>query len=304
MKSAIKVTALQKRYANGYQALKSLSFEIKKGEFFALLGPNGAGKSTLINTMAGLVRPTFGSVEIMGYDVVRNRENALMNIGVVPQEVIYDPFLTVWETLRFQSGYFGLTRNNQWIEELIETLGLSEKASSPVRMLSGGMKRRVLVAQALVHRPAVIVLDEPTAGVDVQLRAQLWSFFKRLHAQGHTIVLTTHYLEEAQHLCQRVALLNRGELVEVSPIEALLDRFGKNTLKFHLASGTLPQDLMSRICFQKGEDYLMTYTDTYDLNDALVRLLQSGCVVQELCTDKASLEEVFLNLMEKSAVNE
>ena len=304
MKSAIKVTALEKRYTNGYQALKSLFFEIKKGEFFALLGPNGAGKSTLINTMAGLVRPTFGSVEIMGYDVVRNRENALMNIGVVPQEVIYDPFLTVWETLHFQSGYFGLTRNNHWIEELIETLGLSEKASSPVRMLSGGMKRRVLVAQALVHRPAVIVLDEPTAGVDVQLRAQLWSFFKRLHAQGHTIVLTTHYLEEAQHLCQRVALLNRGELVEVSPIEALLDRFGKNTLKFHLSSGTLPQDLMARICFQKGEDYLMTYTDTCDLNDTLTRLLQSGCVIQELCTDKASLEEVFLNLMEKSAVSQ
>ncbi|WP_459616457.1 ABC transporter ATP-binding protein [Bordetella sp. 2513F-2] len=210
----------------GFQALDDVSLRIEHGEFFGLLGPNGAGKTTLISILAGLARATAGQASVCGYDVVADYKAARRSLGVVPQELVYDPFFTVRETLRIQSGYFGLRRNDDWIDEILFNLGLSDKADTNMRALSGGMKRRVLVAQALVHRPPVIVLDEPTAGVDVDLRRTLWEFISRLNRAGHTIMLTTHYLEEAEALCGRIAMLKRGRIVALDTTQALLARVG------------------------------------------------------------------------------
>ena len=206
---ALSIKDVRKSYGK-VQALDGISFDIQQGEFFGLLGPNGAGKTTLISTMAGLSRPDSGKIEVMGHDVEKDFRIARRQLGVVPQELVFDPFFTVRETLRFQSGYFGLRNNDDWIDEIMANLDLTSKAQSNMRSLSGGMKRRVLVAQALVHRPPVIVLDEPTAGVDVELRQSLWQFISRLNQAGHTIVLTTHYLEEAESLCARIAMLKGG----------------------------------------------------------------------------------------------
>jgi ABC-2 type transport system ATP-binding protein len=197
---------VQKRYG-ALHALDGVSLQVRQGEFFGLLGPNGAGKTTLINVVAGLARADAGRVTVLGADVAAEYRRARQLLGVVPQELVFDPFFSVRETLRLQSGYFGLRRNDGWIEELMHILDLEEKAEVNMRALSGGMKRRVLVAQALVHKPPVIVLDEPTAGVDVELRQGLWQFVRRLNRDGHTIVLTTHYLEEAEEHCQRIAML-------------------------------------------------------------------------------------------------
>lgn len=210
----------------GFQALDDVSLTIEHGEFFGLLGPNGAGKTTLISVLAGLCRASAGRASVCGHDVVNEYQAARRSLGVVPQELVYDPFFTVRETLRIQSGYFGFRHNDDWIDEILANLGLSDKADENMRALSGGMKRRVLVAQALVHRPPVIVLDEPTAGVDVDLRRSLWEFISRLNREGHTIMLTTHYLEEAEALCGRIAMLKRGRIVALESTEALLSRTG------------------------------------------------------------------------------
>jgi ABC-2 type transport system ATP-binding protein len=210
----------------GFQALNDVSLTIEHGEFFGLLGPNGAGKTTMISILAGLARATSGSASVCGHDVVTDYKEARRSLGVVPQELVYDPFFTVRESLRLQSGYFGLHNNDDWIDEILYNLGLDDKANANMRALSGGMKRRVLVAQALVHRPPVIILDEPTAGVDVDLRRTLWEFISRLNKEGHTILLTTHYLEEAEALCGRIAMLKSGRIVALDTTEALLARVG------------------------------------------------------------------------------
>jgi ABC-2 type transport system ATP-binding protein len=210
----------------GFQALRDVSLTVEHGEFFGLLGPNGAGKTSLISILAGLSRATRGSARVCGHDVVDDFRRARQSLGVVPQEIVYDPFFTVRETLRLQSGYFGLRHNDDWIDEILDNLGLLDKAESNMRELSGGMKRRVLVAQALVHRPPVIILDEPTAGVDVDLRRTLWDFITRLNQAGHTILLTTHYLEEAEALCGRVAMLKSGQIVALDTTQALMARVG------------------------------------------------------------------------------
>lgn len=210
----------------GFQALDNISLHIEHGEFFGLLGPNGAGKTTLISILAGLARATSGDASICGHNVVTQYKQSRRSLGVVPQEIVYDPFFTVRETLKIQSGYFGLHRNDDWIDEILSNLGLTDKAEINMRALSGGMKRRVLVAQALVHRPPVIILDEPTAGVDVDLRRTLWGFISRLNKEGHTIMLTTHYLEEAEALCGRIAMLKGGHLVALDTTQALLARVG------------------------------------------------------------------------------
>lgn len=210
----------------GFKALEDVSLKIEHGEFFGLLGPNGAGKTSLISILAGLARASSGHAKVCGYDVVDQFKLARRSLGVVPQELVYDPFFTVRETLRLQSGYYGLRNNDDWIDEILHNLGLSDKVNANMRALSGGMKRRVLVAQALVHRPPVIVLDEPTAGVDVDLRRSLWEFISRLNKQGHTILLTTHYLEEAESLCGRIAMLKRGRIVALDTTQALLARVG------------------------------------------------------------------------------
>ena len=221
MSAAIEIRGAEKHFGP-LHALKAVDLTVEAGEFFALLGPNGAGKTTLINLLAGLSRPDGGSLKVMGYDVVRDYRQARRNLGVVPQELVFDPFFTVRETLEIQSGYFGLRRNDDWIDDLLHNLQLSDKAQANMRALSGGMKRRVLIAQALVHRPPVIVLDEPTAGVDVALRQSLWKFIQRLNREGHTILLTTHYLEEAETLCRRVAILRQGQIVADDTTENLL----------------------------------------------------------------------------------
>ncbi|MEY4698877.1 MAG: hypothetical protein RIR85_297 [Pseudomonadota bacterium] len=228
--SAICFKHLTKNYGS-LVALNDVSLEIEEGEFFGLLGPNGAGKTTLISILAGLCRPTTGSVEVMGHDVQSDFRAARRLLGIVPQELVFDPFFTVRETLQFQSGYFGIKNNGEWIDEILHHLGLADKANKNMRALSGGMKRRVLVAQALVHRPPVIVLDEPTAGVDVELRQSLWKFISRLNKEGHTIVLTTHYLEEAQELCGRIAMLKKGQIVALDTTANLLARVNNSQTK-------------------------------------------------------------------------
>lgn len=218
---AVELTGLSKRYRQ-IEALRGVNLTIAEGEFFALLGPNGAGKTTLINILAGLTRATRGQARVLGFDVRNHYLEARRRLGVVPQELVFDPFFSVREALQFQSGYFGLAHNAAWIDELIARLGLSDKADTNMRQLSGGMKRRVLVAQALVHKPPVIILDEPTAGVDVELRQSLWAFIRELNRAGHTILLTTHYLEEAQQLCNRVAMLRQGEIVALDTTANLM----------------------------------------------------------------------------------
>ena len=202
-----------------------MTLAVRQGEFFGLLGPNGAGKTTLINIIAGLARASAGSVAVLGADVVADYRRARRMLGVVPQELVFDPFFSVRETLRIQSGYFGIRANHAWIDEVMHHLDLDAKADANMRSLSGGMKRRVLVAQALVHKPPVIVLDEPTAGVDVELRQGLWQFVRRLNRDGHTIVLTTHYLEEAEEHCQRIAMLKAGRVVALDTTQNLLASF-------------------------------------------------------------------------------
>ena len=221
--SAIAFEDLSKSYG-ALKALDHINLEIQEGEFFGLLGPNGAGKTTLISILAGLCRPSSGRATVMGHDVQLDFRAARRLLGIVPQELVFDPFFNVRETLEFQSGYFGIKNNSDWIDEIMHHLGLTDKADKNMRALSGGMKRRVLVAQALVHRPPVIVLDEPTAGVDVELRQSLWRFVSRLNQEGHTIVLTTHYLEEAEQLCGRIAMLKKGQIVALDTTANLLGR--------------------------------------------------------------------------------
>ena len=203
-------------------ALAGVSLAIEPGEFFGLLGPNGAGKTTLISSLAGLIRPDSGKISVRGHDVIKDFREARRLLGVVPQELVFDPFFNVRETLRIQSGYFGIRNNDDWIDEILENLDLTGKANVNMRRLSGGMKRRVLVAQALVHKPPVIVLDEPTAGVDVELRQGLWQFIRRLNGEGHTIILTTHYLEEAEALCNRIALMKQGRVIALDTTANLM----------------------------------------------------------------------------------
>ena len=222
MAPIVSVSNLVKTYASGFQALKDVSLDIEEGEILALLGPNGAGKTTLISALAGLVRADSGQISVLGYDVVNDYRKARSLLGVVPQELVFDPFFSVRETLQIQSGYFGIRNNDAWIDEILDNLDLTAKAQVNMRRLSGGMKRRVLVAQALVHKPPVIVLDEPTAGVDVELRQGLWQFVRRLNGEGHTIILTTHYLEEAEALCGRIALMKQGRIIALDTTANLM----------------------------------------------------------------------------------
>jgi ABC-2 type transport system ATP-binding protein len=278
-----------------------VDLDIEPGEFFALLGPNGAGKTTLISLLAGLTRPTAGHAEIMGHDVQRHYREARRNLGVVPQELVYDAFFTVREMLRFQSGYYGLRRNEAWIEELLVNLGLSDKADAYTRTLSGGMKRRLLVAQALVHKPRVIVLDEPTAGVDVELRQSLWAFIRRLNREGHTILLTTHYLEEAEALCERVAMLKEGRIVALDRTANLLHADAERRLEMRITGGELPEPLRDLIIERDGARYVLALPDYAELEAILARLRQAGLCIDELNLRQADLEEVFLKVMGQGA---
>jgi len=295
MMPAIEICNVAKRYG-ALQALAGVSLDITPGEFFGLLGPNGAGKTTLISIIAGLARADAGSVRIMGADVVTDYRRARRLLGVVPQELVFDPFFSVRETLRFQSGYFGLRRNDDWIDEILQHLDLSAKAGTNMRALSGGMKRRVLVAQALVHKPPVIVLDEPTAGVDVELRQGLWQFIRRLNRAGHTIVLTTHYLEEAEQLCSRIAMLKAGCIVALDSTRNLLARFSGMQLKLRLDRAALPEDPGVTVLAADGERFTLRLRDYAALESLLHRLRELGVQIQEFELAPPDLEEVFLRL--------
>lgn len=295
MPAALEIRQISKRFRN-LQALDSVSLNIEAGEFFALLGPNGAGKTTLISIMAGLARADAGSISVMGYDVVRNYREARQALGIVPQELVFDPFFTVRESLRIQSGYFGIRNNDDWIDEIMANLDLSSKADVNMRALSGGMKRRVLVAQALVHRPPVIVLDEPTAGVDVELRQTLWRFIQQLNAAGHTILLTTHYLEEAETLCNRIAMLKQGKVIALDSKDNFLDRHAGHWLRLKL-DGHLPPDLAARLSSNSDGSYRMRLPELAHLEPLLTALRRAGIGVRDLAIEQPNLEDVFLQVM-------
>ncbi len=299
MNPAIHFQRVSKTYrgARGtFQALTDVSFDIQPGEFFGLLGPNGAGKTTLISILAGLARATEGRVTVMGHDVVADYAAARKSLGIVPQELVFDPFFSVRESLRIQSGYFGVQGNDAWIDELLAGLGLADKAGANMRQLSGGMKRRVLVAQALVHRPPVIVLDEPTAGVDVELRQTLWSFIARLNKEGHTVLLTTHYLEEAEALCGRIAMLKQGRVVALERTSALLAGTASTMLRFK-TDDALPADLAAQARVT-GRIAQIKAQDAGHVEALLARLRSAGVRVEDLEIGRADLEDVFLDIMQ------
>ena len=292
---AIQIEQVHKHFG-ALHALKGIDLVIEQGEFFALLGPNGAGKSTLINLLAGLLRPGSGKLAIMGHDVLSDYRRARHALGVVPQELVFDPFFNVREMLRFQAGYFGRGRENDaWIDEVIEALGLADKAHTNMRRLSGGMKRRALIAQALAHKPPVVVLDEPTAGVDVELRQQLWEFIKRLNRDGHTIILTTHYLEEAETLCSRVAMMKQGEIVALDTTTNLLNRFPGKNLRLRLGEKRLPESLTPLLRNVDGDRYMLALSDLPQIEYVLSELRNAHVVVEDLQLTEADLEDVFVD---------
>ena len=301
--AAVSVRQVAKTFARTRQtvhALRDVSLEIEAGEFFGLLGPNGAGKTTLISCMAGLCRQDTGSIRIHGHDTRSDYRPARRALGVVPQELVFDPFFSVREILRLQSGYFGLQKNDVWIDELLSELDLSDKADHSMRSLSGGMKRRVLVAQALVHRPPVIILDEPTAGVDVALRQGLWHFIRRLNRDGHTIILTTHYLEEAEALCGRLALMRSGEICALEKTETLIRQFAKHRLTVRLAEGgALPIALSAsaKAVPDINRSWEWTLDELSDIESVLAALRESGCRLEDMSISPPDLETAFLKFM-------
>ena len=280
-----------------FLALDSVSLDIAQGEFFGLLGPNGAGKTTMISILAGLTRASQGSVSVLGSDVQTDYAAARRKLGVVPQELVFDPFFSVREALRIQSGYFGVRHNDAWIDELLHSLGLADKAEANMRQLSGGMKRRMLVAQALVHKPPVIVLDEPTAGVDVELRQTLWHFIAKLNKQGHTVLLTTHYLEEAEALCGRIAMLKSGRVVALDHTSELLKAASSSVLRFKL-DAELPPALLAKARVT-GRIVQFPAHDAMEIESYLAAVRHAGLQAHDVEIRKADLEDVFLDVMTK-----
>ncbi len=296
--AAVALRDVHKRFG-AVHALAGVSLDVPQGEFFGLLGPNGAGKTTLISALGGLARADSGTLAVMGHDVTRDYREARRAVGIVPQEVVFDPFFTVRETLELQSGYFGLRRNGEWIDELLERLALKSKAGANMRSLSGGMKRRVMVAQALVHRPGVIVLDEPTAGVDVELRQTLWEFIRGLNAAGHTILLTTHYLEEAQQLCSRIAMMKEGRIVALDSTASLLSEFSQRVLRVKLEGCELPPALAAGAARDAAGWWRIPIADIAHVEEALRALRAAGATVASLEVAEPELEEVFVKIMHR-----
>jgi ABC-2 type transport system ATP-binding protein len=291
---AVEVINVARRFGR-VQALDGVSLAVHEGEFFGLLGPNGAGKTTLISILAGLTRADRGTARILGHDVVDGYRASRRALGVVPQELVFDPFFTVRETLEIQSGYFGIRGNGRWIDEILHHLDLEAKANANMRSLSGGMKRRVLIGQALVHKPPVIVLDEPTAGVDVELRQSLWAFVRKLNRDGHTIILTTHYLEEAEALCTRIAMLKAGRVVALDTKQNLLSRFAGLTAR--LAAARVPAAWQPRVLRQDSGLFFIGLDHYSDLEALLAALREERIEIDELALSETDLEQVFLKIM-------
>ena len=298
MTVAVSVRQLRKTFGP-VRALDGIDLDVHEGEFFGLLGPNGAGKTTLISILAGLTRADAGAVSVMGHDVVADYRQARRSLGVVPQELVFDPFFTVRETLRFQAGYFGLRKSGAWIDEILAKLGLTDKADANMRSLSGGMKRRVLVGQALVHKPPVIVLDEPTAGVDVGLRQSLWAFVRELNQSGHTIILTTHYLEEAEELCGRIAMLKEGRVVALEEKQTLLHGYQGVTIR--ITAPAAPAAFAAKLVRREGDVLFFNLANYAELEQLLAAYRTGGIRFTDLALQEADLEDVFLRIMGRAS---
>lgn len=298
--AAISIQNLQKTYAGGKTALHGVSFDVPRGQIFGLLGPNGAGKSTLINILAGLVNKTGGNASIWGFDIDEHPRNAKRSIGIVPQEILFDPFFTPKEALEIQAGLYGIPKAERRTMELLRAVHLEDKANAYARTLSGGMKRRLLVAKAMVHTPPVLVLDEPTAGVDIELRQQLWAYVRQLNEQGVTVVLTTHYLEEAQELCDRIAIINHGRLIANEPTASLLSKAQEKVVEVTVDRdlAAVPQSPLFEKAELKGERVIaITYQkDKVNAGEVLAALSEAGLGVVDVSTREADLEDVFLSL--------
>jgi ABC-2 type transport system ATP-binding protein len=307
VQSIISINKLSKTYASGFQALKSVDLEIRKGEILALLGPNGAGKTTLISIVCGIVNPSSGSVTADGHDIVRDYRAARSKIGLVPQELSTDAFETVWATVKFSRGLFGKPPNPQYLEKVLRDLSLWDKKDSKIMTLSGGMKRRVLIAKALSHEPTILFLDEPTAGVDVELRRDMWQMVRNLRESGVTIILTTHYIEEAEEMADRIGVISKGELILVEDKHVLMRKLGKKQLTLQLQTPLqrLPEELSGLALELTDEGHALVYTfDTQTEETGIAALLKRlgelGIDFKDLHSSESSLEEIFVNLVHAS----
>jgi ABC-2 type transport system ATP-binding protein len=303
MPSVISINGITKSYAGGFEALKLVNLNIEKGEIFALLGPNGAGKTTLINIVCGIVTASSGSVTADGHDIVRDYRAARSKIGLVPQELSTDAFETVWATVSFSRGLFGRAPNPRFIEELLRELSLLDKKDSTIMTLSGGMKRRVMIAKALSHEPQILFLDEPTAGVDVELRRDMWTLVRGLREKGVTIILTTHYIEEAEEMADRIGVINKGNLVLVEDKKTLMKKLGKKQLTLHLQKPLqqVPAGLADWGLELKADGNDLVYTvdsaSSIDISALLQRMAEESIVIKDLQTQQSSLEDIFVNLV-------
>jgi len=302
--NAITITALDKIYDNGFRALDNIHLEIKRGEIFALLGPNGAGKTTLINSVCGIVRPTGGTIAVDGFDNVMHYRKARESIGLVPQELSTDAFESVWNTVSFSRGLFGKPRNPSYIEDLLKRLSLWDKKDEQIRRLSGGMKRRVMIAKALSHEPDILFLDEPTAGVDVELRKSMWAQVRDLRETGVTVILTTHYIEEAQEMADRIGVINKGKLVLTEDKSTLMRKMGKRQMTFLLKEplAAIPANLSAyQLTLEDGGNKLvLTYNsqEEADISDILEKMTFSHIRPKDITSRQSSLEEIFIQLVE------
>jgi len=308
VESIISVTNLTKTYASGFQALKSINLEIRRGEIFALLGPNGAGKTTLIGVVCGTVNPTSGTVVADGHDIVRDYRAAREKIGLVPQELSTDMFETVWDTVCFSRGLFGKSKNPKHIEHVLRELSLWDKKDNKIMTLSGGMKRRVLIAKALSHEPQILFLDEPTAGVDVDLRRDMWQMVRTLRETGVTIILTTHYIEEAEQMADRIGVINKGEIILVEEKVALMEKLGKKELILQLQTplASLPRELADFALALTQDGKQLTYTfhaerDRSKMTVLLRKLTELGIEFKDLQTRESSLEDIFVSLVRSTS---
>ena len=308
MTAIISISQLSKSYASGFQALKNVSLDIQRGEILALLGPNGAGKTTLISTICGIVRPSSGQVTVDGHDIIRDYRAARALIGLVPQELTTDAFESVWATVSFSRGLFGKPANPAYIEKVLRDLSLWEKKDNKIMTLSGGMKRRVLIAKALSHEPRILFLDEPTAGVDVELRRDMWRLVRTLRESGVTIILTTHYIEEAEEMADRIGVISKGELILVEEKAALMHKLGKKQLTVQLATplAEVPDALRGHELALSADGQQLVYTYDTQAGDSgagtgigpLLRALdQAGIAVKDVNTSQSSLEDIFVNLV-------
>jgi ABC-2 type transport system ATP-binding protein len=303
--AAISIAALSKTYAGGKRALDDVTLSVPRGQIYGLLGPNGAGKSTLINILSGMVRKTSGSASIWGFDIDAHPRNAKASIGIVPQEIVFDPFFTPFETLELVAGLYGVTKGKRRSMELLAAMGLEDKANAYSRTLSGGMKRRLLVAKALVHSPPIIVLDEPTAGVDIDLRQQLWDYVRQLNREGVTVVLTTHYLEEAEELCDRIAIINHGKLITDKPTRELVAMARDKAVVLTLAedvTGVPGHGSFERVEQTGPREITISYNkDRANAGDVLAAATAAGLKIVDVSTREPDLEDVFLNLTRAAA---